>query len=130
MNNNTPIEMQVEDLVRFRDSGYCTVGDLLEFIHRKIASGEITRESIVLSQRVEDKYFEEHDWSVIKKEGEQFHWSKEYNERMKNGSYPEEARNLKLVSEQELEDSKDQYHPIWTALVYDGDKNLYLNLHY
>ena len=37
---------------------------------------------------------------------------------------------MKKISEEELEDSKDQYHPIWCPVVYKNDTNLYLDLHY
>jgi hypothetical protein len=58
-------EINLEDLKKYQHNGFSTVGDLLEYIHGKIASGEITRDSLVLSQRIEDKYFEENNFKEI-----------------------------------------------------------------
>lgn len=132
-----PNEMTQEQLLKLEN--HCTVGDLLEYIHKKIASGEITRDSLVLSQRVEDIYFQENGWSVVKKEGEQYHWCLEHNKRVDQGTYlnkeeyPEIQEGmliLEKIPEDEIEKSKDQYHPIWCPVVYKDDKNLYLDLHY
>ena len=46
-------EINLEDLKKYQHNGFSTVGDLLEYIHGKIASGEITRDSLVLSQRTQ-----------------------------------------------------------------------------
>jgi len=130
-------EINLEDLKKYQHNGFSTVGDLLEYIHGKIASGEITRDSLVLSQRVEDKYFEENNWGVVKKEGDHYNWFKEHNKRIDEGFFDDEEKfpnikseHMKKISEEELEDSKDQYHPIWCPVVYKNDNNLYLDLHY
>ncbi len=128
-------EISLEDLKNY--DYYCTVGKLLEFIKSKLDSGELTKDSLVLSQRIEDFYFEKNGWGVVKKEGEHFHWLKEHNKKIEEGVFEDEEKfpnvkseHMKKISEEELEDSKDQYHPIWCAIVYKNDRNLYLDLHY
>ena len=48
-----------------------TVGDLIDFI----ATNNINKDSKIFVERVEDKYFEHHNWDVVEKynEGEQQH---------------------------------------------------------
>jgi hypothetical protein len=130
-------EISLEDLKNY--DYYCTVGKLLEFIKSKLDSGELTKDSLVLSQRIEDFYFEKNGWGVVKKEGEHYHWSLEHNKKIDEGVYldkeqypliKEDSPILKKITEEEMEDSKDEYHPIWCPVVYTDDKNLYLDLHY
>ena len=132
-------EIELEELKKYTYNGFYTVGQLLEFIQDKLDSGEITKESAILSQRIEDVYFEEHGWGVVKKEGDHFHYCIEHNKKIDEGVYlnKEEYPNiegdekfLNKVSEEEMEASKDQYHPIWCPVVYKNDRNLYLDLHY
>lgn len=48
-----------------------TVGDLLDYIKKN----NVSRESIILVQRIEDYYYEDGNWKTIKKEGEFYHQS-------------------------------------------------------
>lgn len=130
-------EIKLEELEKYKDFGFNTVGQLLDFINSKLESGEISRESLVLSQRIEDKYFHEGDWGVIKKEGDHFYWFKEHNKRIQDGYFSDEKQfpnvtpeQIKKISDEDLEASKEQYHPIWCPVVYKDDTNLYLDLHY
>lgn len=134
-----PREITGEDFEKYRHNGYYTVGQLLKYIHEKLESGELSQESLVLSQRIEDIYFEKNGWGVVMKEGEHFHYCAEHNRRIDEGhylikeEYPDIKGNepfLKRVSEEELDASKDQYHPIWCPVMYKNDNNLYLDLHY
>lgn len=132
-------EIKLEELKKYNYNGYYTVGQLLEFIQEKLDSGAITKESAILSQRIEDMYFEKNGWGVVKKEGDHFNYCVEHNKKIDDGIYlnKEEYPDIKgdeeflnKVSEQEMENSKEQYHPIWCPVVYKNDKNLYLDLHY
>lgn len=134
-----PEELKLEDLKEFTNNGYYTVGQLLEYIQQKLDSGEITKNSAVLVQRVEDFYFENNGWGVIKKEGDHFYYCLEHNKKIDEGVYLNKEDYPKIkgdepflnkISEEEMEASKEQYHPIWCPVVYKEDKNLYLDLHY
>lgn len=131
-------EIKVEELKDY-NHGRSTVGDLLDYINEELESGRLTRESIVLSQRVEDTYFENNNWGVVKKEGFQHSLCVNHNKRIDDGYYldKEQFPNirgdeefLKKIPDDILEDAKDQYHPIWCPVIYNNDKNLYLDLHY
>lgn len=132
-------EIELEELKVYTHNGYNTVGQLLEFIQNKLESGEITLESAVLAQRIEDFYFQNNGWGVVKKEGEHFHYCIQHNKKIEDGFYldkdnfPEikgDEPFLSKISEEEIESSKEQYHPIWCPVVYEDDNNLYLDLHY
>lgn len=136
---NQPREITKDDLEKYRHNGYYTVGQLLKYIQEKLESGELIHDSLVLSQRIEDVYFEKNSWGVVKKEGEHFHYCTEHNRRIEEGHYLNKEDHpdikgdepfLNRISEEELEASKDQYHPIWCPVVYKNDDNLYLDLHY
>lgn len=136
---NQPREITKEDLGKYRHNGYYTVGQLLKFIQDGLESGKLNQDSLVLSQRVEDMYFEENNWGVVKKEGEHYHYCMTHNKRIDEGYFlnKEEFPDIKgdepflnKVSQEELDAAKDQYHPIWCPVIYNDDNNLYLDLHY
>jgi hypothetical protein len=124
-----------EKLLSYRDSHYLTVGGLLEFIK----NNNIPDDAIVVSQRVEDIYFENHNWGVYKKEGEHANWMKDINEKIDSGVYDDKEKfplmteeMKKKFSDKDIEDACDQYHPVWCPVLYRDDKNdiLFLDLHY
>jgi hypothetical protein len=79
---------------------YLTVGDLKKFL----AESNLPDDAKILSQRVEDIYFEKHGW-------------KTYNK--KNFHFPDE----------EIYDN--QYIPVFSCLQYKDEEDLlFLNLHY
>lgn len=139
MNKNLN-EINSEELKKFSELGYLTVGKLLDFLSELIDSGQITRDSLVLSQRVEDFYFEENEWGVVKKQGEHYKWFVEHNKRIEEGFYLDkekfplelntDERFLQKISDEQIEESLDLYHPVYTSLKFDDDENIYLNLHY
>jgi hypothetical protein len=61
---NQPREITKDDLEKYRHNGYYTVGQLLKYIQEKLESGELIHDSLVLSQRIEDVYFEKNSWGV------------------------------------------------------------------
>lgn len=111
---------------------YLTVHDLLRHIRDK----NVDINGKVLTQRVEDVYFEKRNWGVVKKEGEHWHQLNKWNHDIDTGRYLDRENfpginpdNLKRATEEELEDSKEQYSPVFCAVNYK-DGNLYLDLHY
>jgi hypothetical protein len=124
-----------EKLLSYRESHYLTVGRLLEFIKKN----NIPEDAIVVSQRVEDIYFETHNWGVYAKEGEHALWMKDINEKIDNGEFEDKAEYpmmsdelRKKFSEEEIKEAYDQYHPVWSPVLHRDDKDdiLFLDLHY
>ena len=112
-----------------------TVGALKKFIEKH----EVPDDALVVVQRVEDFYYEDHGWKVYLKEAEHSNWMKSYNDALDRGEfddkekYPDfkdEMRN-KFTEEQIIEASS-QYHPAWCPVLYedDGKEILFLDLHY
>lgn len=139
MNKNLR-EINSEELNKFADLGYLTVGKLLDFLNELMDSGQINRDSLVLSQRVEDFYFEENEWGVVKKQGEHYQWFVDHNKKIDDGFYLDkekfplelnsQERFLQKISDEQIEESLDQYHPVYSSLKFNDDSNVYLNIHY
>lgn len=113
-----------------------TVGQLLEFIKKH----QISDDTQIVYQRIEDIYFEKHGWNTVKKEGEAYHRAKKHNEDISSGKYlnKEEYPNITpdfyekfsvTFSEDELESFKDEYIVVSSPVYYDDDY-LYLDAHY
>ena len=125
--------IEIEDLSRYKD--YLTVGRLKKFLEQH---PELPDDALVLTQRVEDRYYEKNGWGVVLKEGYHYHMSKENNIRMeeeihrrKNGEHPKyDMEDPSKFIEELTDDLKEQYHPAWSCLKYKDDDNLYLDLHY
>lgn len=111
---------------------YSTVGALKAFIQEN----NIPDDAKILVERIEDMYYEKNNWVAIRKKGEHYNYSQRENEKITSGEYAdkEEYPNLKkqpdLYTERELEDSKNQYNPVWCPVKYPDDNNLYLDCHY
>ena len=98
-------EITKEELTNRYDY-FLTVGDLKEFLH----THNLPDSSKVVIQRVEDVYYEKHNWGVYLKEGE-------YSIKDENGDFVKESMN--------------QYHPAWCCVKYkDEDDVLFIDLHY
>lgn len=99
---------------------------------------ELPDDALVLTQRVEDRYYEKNGWGVVLKEGHHYHMVKTHNIRMeeeirrrKNGEHPKyDMEDPSKFIEELTDDLKDQYHPAWSCVKYKDDNNLYLDLHY
>ena len=123
----------IKDLSGYKD--YLTVGKLRKFLEEH---SELPDDALVLTQRVEDKYYEEHGWGVVLKEGFWYHAFNENNIRMadeilrrENGEEPEYDIEDPSKAITELNDeNKEQYHPAFSCLRYNDDNNLYIDLHY
>lgn len=85
---------------------YLTVGKLKEFISKN----NLPDNAKVLIQRVEDVYFEKHNWGVYLKEGDSVF-------KDDNGDIDKS--------------SLEQYHPAWCCAKYKDEADvLFLDLHY
>ena len=89
-------------------------------------------------ERVDDVYYDKHNWSVVLKKDESYWRAIEDNERLENGTYADKDQYPKLdvdkyrpETEEELKHFMAQYSPAWGIVGYGDDKeNLYLALHY
>lgn len=143
-----------EGLDSFRKTGYLTVGALKSFIEKN----NIPDDALVLIERVEDKYFNGIDisgmnsgngvlpegsktkgWGVYTKESYWYFVANEHNKKIESGVYldkeqypdiEEGSAFLKPYSEEELNDSKTQYHPAWCCVKYTDDNELFIDMHY
>lgn len=119
-----------ETLKKYKD--HLTIKKLKEMIQ------DLPDDGLVLVQRIEDFYFENNNWGVILKEGESYHYSKKWNDDLDSGKYDDrnkypnaKTEDFKSYTPEELELTKDQYHPAWCVVKYKDDpNNLYLDLHY
>lgn len=98
------LEISKEQLKEYKD--FLTVGKLKEFL----SENNLSDDSIVVIQRVEDVYFDQHNWGVYLKEGS-------------NTAYDDQENVIK--------DSLEQYHPAWCCVRYKDDPDiLFIDLHY
>ena len=132
MDTNKKINV-IEDLSRYED--YLTVGRLKKFLEN---NPDLPDDALVLTQRVEDVYYEENGLGVVLKEGYPYHMTKTANIRMeeeirrrKNGEHPKyDMEDPSALIIELTDDLKEQYHPAWSCLKYKDDNNLYIDLHY
>jgi hypothetical protein len=110
-----------------------TIGELLDYVYKH----NISRDAKILVQRIEDTYFENHNWETVKKEGEHYHKLKQWNEDIDSGKYLDiekypliKEENLIKATEQELQESKEEFYIVHCPVKYDGDDNIYIHGHY
>lgn len=111
---------------------FCTVGDLRKFLEKN----NLPDDAKVLVQRIEDRYFDNHNWGTINKEGEQYNDAIQYNKEIDEGKY-EDKEQYPLIkfplikfSEEDLESFKERYIVAWCPVKFKDDDNLYLDCHY
>jgi len=122
-----------EDLNSYKNT-YLTVGQLKEFLYKN----QLPNDAIVVTQRVEDVYYEQHNWGVYLKEGEHANNAKQWNKDIENGKYLDKEKyplivdkDLKMFTEEDIENQKEQYTPVFCCVQYKDDKDvLFLDLHY
>lgn len=134
----------MEEFKRKLPEGILTQEKLKDYKHhltiknlKKMIEG-MPDDGLVLVQRIEDFYFENCHWGVILKEGEEYHYAKKWNEKLASGEYDDKDKypnanpeEWKPYSNEDLELTKEQYHPAWCVVKYKDDPdNLYLDLHY
>lgn len=124
-----------EKLLSYRENHFLTVGKLLEFIKEN----NIPEDALVVSQRVEDIYYETHNWGVYLKDGYHSHWMKDMNQKIDEGAFDDKNQfpmvteeMKKKFTEDEITEAHEQYHPVWCPVLYKDDKDdiLFLDLHY
>lgn len=127
-----------EDLVKYKNSHYLTVGRLLEFIKEH----SIPEDALIVTQRIEDVYYKKHNWGVYTKPGYGYHSAVSMNQNMNEeidrravGDEPNfgmENPADYITPESVLEELKEQYTPVWCPVLYKDDKDdiLFLDLHY
>jgi hypothetical protein len=92
--------------IKNRYIDFLTVGDLKKFLQKH----KLKDSAKVLIQRVEDVYFEKHNWGVYLKEGE---------------------HTFKDVHGEIVKESLEQYHPAWSCVKYNDENDiLFIDLHY
>lgn len=84
----------LQDLNKYEH--YSTVQELLDFIEKN----NIDKNSKILVQRIEDMYYEQYNWTTIKKDSVDF------------------------------ADEQDEFTPVWCPVKYKDDDKLYLHLHH
>ena len=100
-----PNEISKEELTNEYDH-YLTVGGLKKFLYEH----NLPESAKVVVQRVEDVYYEKHNWGVYLKEG--MHTFKDDDGVI-------------------VKSSMQQYHPAWCCAKYNDEDNvLFIDLHY
>ena len=124
-----------EELLSYLNHGYMTVGALKKFIEKH----EVPDDALVVVQRVEDFYYEDHEWKVYLKEAEHSNWMKSYNDALDKGEFDDKEKYpdfkdemRKKFTEEQIIEASSQYHPAWCPVLYedDGKEILFLDLHY
>jgi len=113
---------------------YLTVGKLKQFIE----DNNLPDDAKVMIQRVEDKYYDNHNWGSYLKKGEHYHYALQHNKDIENGKYLNKEEypninedNLIPYTEEELKGSMEQYHPAFCCVYYKDDEDLlFIDLHY
>ena len=113
---------------------YLTVGRLKEFLNEH----DLPDDALVVTQRVEDHYYENNNWGVYLKEGESTYYAKQKNKDIKSGkyfdkeNYPDaKPEDMKPYTDEEIRKTMEQYTPVWCCVRYPDDKDiLFLDLHY
>lgn len=127
--------MDKEKLMSYKNHGYMTVGSLKKFMEEH----QLPDDAIVVVQRIEDFYYEDHGWEVYLKEAESSNWMKSYNDALDRGvfddkeKYPDFKEEMrKKFTEEQITEASAQYHPIWCPVLYEdeGKAILFLDLHY
>ncbi len=111
---------------------FATVGELLDFIEKY----KIPRDGKIMVQRVEDVYFEKHNWKTIDMPGFQYSQIKSQVDKAKDGTYANKEDYPKMTDEliesiasTNLDEFKDNYIVAWSPVKHDDD-NLWLDCHY
>jgi len=123
-------ELSKEELKKYSD--FLTVGRLKKFLNEH----DLPDDAIVVTQRIEDHYYENNNWGVYLKEGEDTYYVKQRNKDIKNGKYLNkenypDIKNIKIYTDEEIKETMEQYTPVWSCVRYPDDKDiLFLDLHY
>ena len=107
---------------------------LREFVHR---NPHLSGDTKVLVERVEDRYFEKHSWSVFKVDNEITYQCEVDNERIENDlenmrkEYPNAPEEFfTKIPEEIIEESKSQFHPAWHIGTNNENDLVFIHMHY
>ena len=111
-----------------------TVGELKEFL----LEHNIPDNAVVVTQRVEDVYYEKHNWGCYLKEGEHSFNLKRWNEDIDSGKYLNKEEypnmneeNLLKATSEEIKNSMEKYTIASSCVFYKEDPDiLFIDLHY
>lgn len=108
-----------------------TIGKLKEWIKKF----DLSDDTIIVLQRIEDVYFEKHGWQTIKREGYWSSYARRWNKDIDEGKYLDKEKyplmkpeNLVKVPEEDIEKSKLEYFTCQSPVFYDKEF-LYLDGH-
>jgi hypothetical protein len=109
-----PKHISQETLESCRKNGFMTIGDLKKWLNE---NSDLPDDSLVMIQRVEDKYYEGVDISGL---------------TSYEGILPEGSKSEGWgVYYKETLFGEEQYHPAWCCVRYQDEKNLmFIDLHY
>ena len=121
--------MQKEELKKYKD--YLTVGKLKEFLYKH----NLPTDALVVVQRVEDIYYEKHNWETYNKKGYHTAQAEQWNIDIKDKfldkeKYPLVEEQLVSFTEEQLDESMEKYTPAFCCVKYDNEDILFINLHY
>jgi hypothetical protein len=127
------LEINKEELKNQRG---LTVGELKEFIEKY----NIPDDAPVVTQRVEDHYYENNHWGVYCKEGYHCWMMRGYNRKIDSGEYnnkeeypdmTEEFQRKLYSTEEQIKEANEQYSRAWSCVYYKEDSDiLFIDLHY
>lgn len=112
-----------------------TVKDFKEYLERY----NVPDDAVILTQRIEDHYFENNNWDVYLKKGEGYYERIEWNEKCKGEfkdieQYPYLNRdNLREFTDEELKLSMEQYYSLHCITHFRDEpdnKVVFLTAHY
>ncbi|MCK9273389.1 hypothetical protein M0P65_07675 [Candidatus Gracilibacteria bacterium] len=118
-------ELTKEDLAEYKENHYLTVGKLRKSLEN------VPDDSIVLVERIEDKYFENNNEGVYPIEGQFCYFAKKYNEDVKNGEWGTHLYHDTYTDEQ-ISSFQEQFVPAWSSSKYHKDENeiFLIHMHY
>lgn len=114
MGNSSPKPIGKDRLESFRKNGYLTIGGLKKWLEK---NSDLPDDSLVMVQRVEDKYYDGIDISGM---------------RGAEGILPPGSKsNGWDVYYKESDLGEEQYHPAWCCVRYsDEERLMFIDLHY
>lgn len=123
-----PNEIKPDEIKSLKNFFYLTVGKLKKILE------DYPEDGMILVERVEDLYFDTHNWGVVKKENPIFNQLKEIGKDDESGMIDNKEKYptpITPLDDLELEGLKDQYCPAFSVAKYYDDKdNVYIKLHY
>lgn len=124
-------ELTKDDLLKYKNLHYMTVGRLREFLD----DTKLPDDAIVVIERVQDVYYEKHNWGAYLHENDHTRHMRHFNRCIENGTVKDIFDGIeddtKPYTEEEIKDAMTQYHPAWCAWERnDDDQIMFIDLHY